>query len=165
MATLWTVGTNVFAQPSTDENRSSGHGPRKLPENLPKLELDGDSYDFALEMARSLQAHCYDLDEWGAKAVLLSVNRHYAHTMLHMLQRDPKPNWKEVVKVLLQYVPARLGAAEAAERLGDVRMDINQPLLCYLQKFEKLRVLSGVRKSEPKVHSHFIAGVTQVQCS
>ncbi|KAJ2607552.1 hypothetical protein H4S08_004782 [Coemansia sp. RSA 1365] len=85
MATPWTVGTNVFAYDAGNRDKSTAQGPRKLPENLPKLALNGDSYDFAMKMARALQARRYNLDEWGAEAVLLSVDQRYADAMMHAL--------------------------------------------------------------------------------
>ncbi|KAJ2607750.1 hypothetical protein H4S08_004717 [Coemansia sp. RSA 1365] len=74
MATPWTVGMNVFAYDAGDRDKSPIQGLRKLPENLPKLALNGNLYNFAMEMARALQAHRYNLDEWGAEAILLSVD-------------------------------------------------------------------------------------------
>ncbi|KAJ2607762.1 hypothetical protein H4S08_004713 [Coemansia sp. RSA 1365] len=91
MATPWTVGTNVFAYDAGDRDKSTTQEPRKLPENLPKLALNGNSYNFAMEMACALQTRHYNLDEWGAEAVLLSVDQHYADAMMHALQRDLRP--------------------------------------------------------------------------
>ncbi|MGH8965359.1 MAG: hypothetical protein ACRDXB_08530, partial [Actinomycetes bacterium] len=159
MATPWTVGTNVFAYDAGDRDKATAQGPRKLPENLPKLALNGDSYDFAMEMARALQARRYNLDEWGAEAVLLSVDQRYADAMTHALQRDPRPTWKEVVRTLLRYALARLTSVEARRRLGMMRMDIFEPLLCYPQKFEKLRMLSGMRRDAREVRTHFLSGL------
>ncbi|KAJ2076945.1 hypothetical protein H4R24_005416 [Coemansia sp. RSA 988] len=134
-------------------------GPCKLPENLPKLTLGGDSYNFAMEMVQALQACRYNLDEWGTKAMLLSVDQHYADAMMHTLQRDLQPTWKEVVKMLLCYAPARLTSVEAGCHLGMICMDIFEPLLCYLQKFEKLHMLTRMCRDAREVHTHFLSGL------
>ncbi|KAJ2608205.1 hypothetical protein H4S08_004538 [Coemansia sp. RSA 1365] len=134
-------------------------GPQKLPEYLPKLALNGDSYNFAMEMARALQARRYNLDEWGTEAVLLFVDQGYADAMTHALQHDPCPTCKEIVRMLLRYAPARLTSVEARQCLRMMRMDIYELLLCYPQKLEKLRMLSGMRRGAKEVRSHFLSGL------
>ncbi|MGH8963711.1 MAG: dUTP diphosphatase, partial [Actinomycetes bacterium] len=63
------------------------------------------------------------------------------------------------MKTLLKYVPARLTSVEAGRRLGMLRMDVYEPLLCYPQKFEKLRMLSGLRRDSKDVRTHFLSGL------
>ncbi|KAJ2608289.1 hypothetical protein H4S08_004507 [Coemansia sp. RSA 1365] len=164
MATPWTVGMNVFAYDAGNRDKSTAQGPRKLPENLPKLALNGDSYDFAMEMARALQAQCYNLDEWGAKAILLLVDQRYADAMTHALQRDLRPTWKEIIRTLLRYALVRLTTVEAGRHLEIMRMDIYEPILCYLQKFEKFRMLSGMRRNAREVCTHFLSGLDCEVC-
>ncbi|KAJ2607282.1 hypothetical protein H4S08_004880 [Coemansia sp. RSA 1365] len=113
MATPWTIGTNVFTYNAGNRDKTMAQGLQKLLENLPKLALNGNSYDLVMEMARALQAHCYNLDEWGAEAVLLFMAQCYANAMMHILQQDPCPTWKEVIKMLLRYAPAILNSVEA----------------------------------------------------
>ncbi|KAJ2607296.1 hypothetical protein H4S08_004876 [Coemansia sp. RSA 1365] len=114
-----------------------------------------------MEMACALQAHCYNLDEWGAKAILLLVDQCYADTMMHTLQQDLRPTWKEVIKMLLHYAPARLTSVEAGRHLGMMCMDIFEPLLCYSQIFEKLCMLSRMCRNARKVRTQFLSGLDQ----
>ncbi|KAJ2607677.1 hypothetical protein H4S08_004744 [Coemansia sp. RSA 1365] len=164
MATPWTVGTNVFAYDAGDRDKSTTQRLRKLPENLPKLALKVNSYDFAMEMACTLQARRYNLDEWGAEAILLSVDQCYADAMMHALQRDLLPTWKEVIKMLLRYAPARLTLVEAGRCFGMMRMNIYNLLLCYPQKFEKLHMLSGICHDTREVRTHFLSSLDREVC-
>ncbi|KAJ2607760.1 hypothetical protein H4S08_004711 [Coemansia sp. RSA 1365] len=164
MATPWTVGTNVFAYDASDRDKPTMQGLQKLPEHLLKLALNSDSYDFTMEMARTLQARRYNLDEWGANAILLSIYQCYADAMTHTLQRDPRPTRKEVVKMLLHYAPARLTSVEVGRHLGMMHMDIFELLLCYPQKFEKLCMLFGMCHDAREVRIHFLSGLDQEIC-
>ncbi|KAJ2607751.1 hypothetical protein H4S08_004718 [Coemansia sp. RSA 1365] len=79
--------------------------------------------------------------------------------MTHALHRDLRPTWKEVVRTLLHYAPARLTSVEVRRRLRMMCMDIYELLLCYLQKFEKLRMLSGMHHDAREVCTHFLSGL------
>ncbi|KAJ2607218.1 hypothetical protein H4S08_004899 [Coemansia sp. RSA 1365] len=159
MATPWTVSTNVFAYDAGNRDKTTAQGLQKLLENLPKLALNGNSYDFVIEMACTLQTCRYNLDKWGAKALLLSVDQHYADAIMHILQQDPCPTWKEGVKMLLLYAPARLTSVEIGRCLGMMCMDILKILICYPQNSEKLHMLSGTRHNASEVQTHFLSGL------
>ncbi|KAJ2792445.1 hypothetical protein H4R20_006747 [Coemansia guatemalensis] len=63
MVTPWTVGITIFMYQAGSTKQGLMQGPHKLPENLLKLALGSDSYNFAMEMAHALQACHYNLDK------------------------------------------------------------------------------------------------------
>ncbi|KAJ2808584.1 hypothetical protein H4R20_000789 [Coemansia guatemalensis] len=135
MATLWTAGTNIFTYQAGENERGLMQGPCKLPENLPKLSLGRDSYDFAMEMARALQVRHYNLDEWGKfkKLCMLSglcrdskdVRTHFLSGLdrkVHIMFTSHFPMWLENGNLDAGYVYV----SELQETFNMVTHDIPQ---------------------------------------
>ncbi|KAJ2790664.1 hypothetical protein H4R20_006978, partial [Coemansia guatemalensis] len=65
VATPLTIQTRAYLRPPPTE---PGQRAQRLPDKLPHLEVGGDSYDYMMSIATTVQSHGLNLDDWGAQA-------------------------------------------------------------------------------------------------
>ncbi|KAJ2790178.1 hypothetical protein H4R20_007055, partial [Coemansia guatemalensis] len=113
-----------------------------LPEKLPQLELGGDSYDYLMDLAMTIQAHGLDLDEWGTQGVMASVDVFYRGILAPYLHVKPSLLWPEVCEAVWDLIKPLVTPEITRRQLAEGWMDIYRPFLVFTQMFEKMRMLA-----------------------
>ncbi|KAJ2809219.1 hypothetical protein H4R20_000283 [Coemansia guatemalensis] len=133
-----------------------------LPDKLPQFKLGGDSYDYLMDLAMTVQAHGLDLDIWGVQAVMASVDTFYRGVLAPHLHVKPTPTWKEVRNIVWDLIKLLVTPEIACHQLAEGRMDIYHLFLVFTQVFEKMHMLAAISKNSEEVRSYFLGSLDQV---